>query len=78
LYVKEILATKMWGAAPMTAPGAGVHCDIRPYEKSAHLPKWKPGCFQAESIRIMSRTKLIDRLWKSTSRWGNLLAARVA
>jgi hypothetical protein len=26
---------KMWGAAPMTAPG--VHCDIRPYEKSVHL-----------------------------------------
>jgi hypothetical protein len=25
----------MWGAAPMTAPG--VHCDIRPYEKSVHL-----------------------------------------
>jgi len=27
----------MWGAATMTAPG--VHCDIRPYEKSVHLPK---------------------------------------
>jgi hypothetical protein len=25
----------MWGASPMTAPDD--HCDIRPYEKSAHL-----------------------------------------
>jgi hypothetical protein len=52
----------MWGASPMTVPNG--RCDIRPYEKSAHLLVCSPAkkVFWAEFRQTSpARIKLLKR-----------------